>query len=463
VGEFPEMAYPTEEALEFKRGAQVMFVRNDLSPEKRYFNGKIGKITRFSADEIFVRCKGEREDIAIMPVEWQNIKYSIDNETKQIKEDVLGTFTQYPLKLAWAITIHKSQGLTFDRVIIDARSAFAHGQVYVALSRCRSLEGIILSSKINPSSVKTDLVVKAYSAKNARNAPSGAHLRQSKREYQETLVRELFDFRSMDSELQGLRRLFQEHPNALSAEGQSHFDTLVANTAAEVLSIAQKFDPHLDAYFLQTDLPEENGGLLERLRKAGSYFSSKLNSDFLAAVKRIDLITDDKAILKRIRHHLQNLEKDVLIKHACFMACQTGFSASVYIRAKANADLSFREDVHSTGDQVPAEVPKDTTRPDLYRRLLEWRRDMAEELDATVHEILPTRSLQQLVRLLPTNRASLKKIPGIGRGKLKRFGADLLGIIREHCAKTEIAPKPQEPCKANTKQVSFDLLKTKPL
>jgi ATP-dependent exoDNAse (exonuclease V) alpha subunit len=138
VGDFPETSYPTEETLEFKKGAQVMFVRNDLSPEKRYFNGKIGKIIRLAGDEIFVRCKDERDDIAVTPIEWQNIKYSIDEETKEIKENVLGTFTQYPLKLAWSITIHKSQGLTFDRVIIDARSAFAHGQVYVALSRCRS-------------------------------------------------------------------------------------------------------------------------------------------------------------------------------------------------------------------------------------------------------------------------------------------------------------------------------------
>jgi PIF1-like helicase/Helix-turn-helix domain/HRDC domain len=460
VGDFPEMAYPTEETLEFKRGAQVMFIRNDLSPEKRYFNGKIGKITRYSADEIFVRCKGEREDIAVTPVEWQNIKYSIDNETKQIKEDVLGTFTQYPLKLAWAITIHKSQGLTFDRIIIDARSAFAHGQVYVALSRCRSFEGIILSSKINLSSVKTDLVVKAYSAKNARNAPTEAHLCQSKREYQETLVRELFDFRSMDSELQGLRRLFQEHSSALSAEGQSHFDTLVAKTATEVLSIAQKFVPRLDAYFSQADLPEENTDLRERLRKAGAYFSSKLNSDFLGAVKRIDLITDDKTVLKRARQHLQNLEKDVLIKHAGFTACQTGFSASAYTRAKTNADLSFRDDVRSTRDDMPAEVPKDTPHPDLYLGLLEWRRVMAEALDRPLREVLPTRSLQELVRLLPMDQASLKKIPGIGKGKLKRFGEDLLRIIGKHCAEKEIAPKRQEPSKANTKQVSFDLYKS---
>jgi hypothetical protein len=461
VGDFPETSYPTEETLEFKKGAQVMFVRNDPSPEKRYFNGKIGKITRFAEDKIFVRCKDEREDIAVEPVEWQNIKYSIDEETREIKEDVLGTFTQCPLKLAWAITIHKSQGLTFDRVVIDARSAFAHGQVYVALSRCRSFEGIVLSSRLNPSSVKTDLVVKAYSEKNAHNTPTEAHLRQSKREYQETLLRELFDFSAMNSHLQGLMRLIQEHSSALSAEGLSRFNTLVEKTVAEVSSIGEKFAPQLHTYFLQQELPEENESLRERLRKAGGYFSSKLNSEFLAEVKRIDLITDDKAVLKRARKYLQHVEKEVLIKHACFVSCQSGFSASGYIQAKTVAELDSREskDVRSTAD-VPAEVPKDTPHSELYRRLLEWRDVMAEELDIALHEVLPTRSLQELVWLLPMDRASLKKISGIGKGKLKRFGGDLLGIVGKYCAEKNILAKPAEPSRLNTRQISFDLYKS---
>jgi hypothetical protein len=310
-GDFPETSYPTEQTLEFKKGAQVMFVRNDLSPEKRYFNGKIGKITRFDDDQILVRCKDDPKDIVVTPIEWQNIKYSIDEETKEIREDVLGTFTQYPLKLAWSITIHKSQGLTFDRVIIDARLAFAHGQVYVALSRCRSFEGIVLSSRLDLSSVKTDSVVKAYSEKNARNVPTEAQLRQSKREYQETLVRNLFDFSAMKSNFQRLMRLVQEHSSALSADGLSDFNTFVAKTMAEVSSIAERFALQLHSYFSQPELPEENESLRERLRKAGDYFSSKLNSDFLASMKRIDLVTDDKAVLKLVRQGLQNVEKEI--------------------------------------------------------------------------------------------------------------------------------------------------------
>src|SRR5206468_10170588 len=245
--------------------------------------------------------------------------------------------------------------------------------------------------------------------------------------------------------------------SALSADGLSQFNTLVAKIGAEVLSIAQKFAPQLHAYFSQPELPEENESLRERLRRAGGYFSSKLNSEFLAEVKRIDLVTDDKAVLKRARQHLQNLEEEVLIKHDCFLACQTGFSASVYTRAKTNAELELREDkdVRSSA----AVVPKDTPHPDLYTRLLEWRAVMAEELDRALHEVLPTRSLQELVRVLPMDTASLKKVPGIGKGKMKRFGADLLTIVGKYCAEKNIATKRPEPSKVNTKQVSFDLYK----
>jgi len=453
-GDFPESAYPTERTLEFKKGAQVMFVRNDLSPEKQYFNGKIGTITRFTRDEIFVRCKDEHEDIAVTPVEWQNIKYSVDEQTKEIKEEILGTFAQYPLRLAWAITIHKSQGLTFDRVIIDARSAFAHGQVYVALSRCRTFEGIVLSSKINASSVKTDFTVTAYSEEAARSAPNPEHLLQSKREYQGLLLRDLFDFDQIRKSLDAVKRLFQEHPNTLSVEDLSQFNTWAAQMDTEVLSIAKKFVPQLDTYFSQRDLPEQNGGLLERLRKAGDYFLSKLNPDLLSQLQRLNLVTDDKALRKRVRQHQQELAKEVAMKRACFQICQNGFSVARYRRAKTDTELEDIENDRSAA----AEVPKNTRHPELYRRLLEWRDSKADELDRAPHEILTTRSLQELVERLPTSRASLKQVPGIGKAKLKQFAADLLDIIDRYLATEQSESKPA-PEKRNTKRITFDLYK----
>ena len=128
----PAYTYPTAETLVLKKGAQVMFVRNDTSAEKRYFNGKIGKIIQLDAERITVKCPDDEQKITVEPVSWGNIKYTLDEKTKNIRDEVAGTFTQFPLRLAWSITIHKSQGLTFERAIIDAQAAFSHGQVYVA-------------------------------------------------------------------------------------------------------------------------------------------------------------------------------------------------------------------------------------------------------------------------------------------------------------------------------------------
>lgn len=137
-GNFPEHSYPTDYNLTLKVGAQVMFVKNDPTYEKQFFNGKIGTLEDIDDEGLYVQCPDDPSPILVTPLTWENTRYTLDRNTKMIKEETTGSFTQYPLKLAWAITIHKSQGLTFDRAIIDAQAAFTHGQVYVALSRCRT-------------------------------------------------------------------------------------------------------------------------------------------------------------------------------------------------------------------------------------------------------------------------------------------------------------------------------------
>ena len=152
-GDFNDKSYPADALLQLKEGAQVMFIKND--PDKRYFNGKIGVVTRLEDSAVFVQCKGENEEIEVKPERWDNIRYSLNNEEATLGH-VIGYFKQLPLRLAWAITIHKSQGLTFEKAVIDAGAAFAAGQVYVALSRCTSLQGIILRSPIINSALFTD-------------------------------------------------------------------------------------------------------------------------------------------------------------------------------------------------------------------------------------------------------------------------------------------------------------------
>ena len=156
VDDFPEKIYPVEEKLLLKVGAQVMFVKNDLSYEKRFFNGKMGVVKALSDNEIIVHFPEENTSIEVERYEWQNIKYKVNEHTKEIEEELLGTFTHYPIKLAWAITVHKSQGLTFDKAVLDVSNVFAPGQAYVALSRLRSLNGLILLSPLNMKGIASD-------------------------------------------------------------------------------------------------------------------------------------------------------------------------------------------------------------------------------------------------------------------------------------------------------------------
>ncbi|MEO8713357.1 MAG: DEAD/DEAH box helicase, partial [Parafilimonas sp.] len=193
TGEFYEKSYPADEMLALKPGAQVMFIKNDKEKIKRYFNGKIGVVTKIETDKIFVQCKDDEDEIEVHKETWENIRYSVNKQTQQLDEEVIGSFTQYPLRLAWAITIHKSQGLTFEKAVIDAGRAFAPGQVYVALSRCTSLNGIVLKSQITSSGLHTDKNIIEFSEKNASEENLKKELYQSKKQYQQNLLLSLFD------------------------------------------------------------------------------------------------------------------------------------------------------------------------------------------------------------------------------------------------------------------------------
>lgn len=160
TGTFPEESYPTADSLTLKKGAQVMFIKND--PERRFINGTLGEVKGIDKNSIAVRLAESGTVIDVEPMEWQNIRYQFDEESKEISSKQIGRFKQYPLKAAWAITVHKSQGLTFDKAIIDVHAAFSPGQAYVALSRCRTLDGLVLSSPVSASVFMRDNAVDAY-------------------------------------------------------------------------------------------------------------------------------------------------------------------------------------------------------------------------------------------------------------------------------------------------------------
>lgn len=468
-GDFAKHNFPTLERLELKVGAQVVFVKNDISGDKRYYNGKIGQVEEIKNDQIFVKCPGDLDVISVGQVDWNNVKYNLNESTKEVEEEEVGTFTQYPLKLAWAITIHKSQGLTFDKAIIDAKSAFAHGQVYVALSRCRSFEGIVLMSKIGHSSVKTDRVVSDYSAKAAKNEPTESDLEVAKQHYQQDLIRELFDFRELSRTIGVLNKFVQDNDRSYSTSPMPNLKAFMEQANAEVITIAAKFLRPLENYFRQNALPEEHEELLERLRKASAYFSNKLKLELLPQLTEIPVITDNQSVRGRTEDGLEAIERVLFLKNAAFETAQKGFDTTRYMKVKANADLDFTEFKRQQKSVSKLKkVPSDSPHPKLHAELLQWREETAEIEGKSDYEVLPSRSMNELVESLPTSAKNLKKISGVGDVKLRMYGAEIIDIIESYCTnnnliantlKIPFSKKSTKKKKKDTKEISFNAYK----
>ena len=209
-GKFPELSFPTDEVLELKKDAQVMFVKNDSSPEKRYYNGMIGRVTAINERGFVVQPKGTNEAIEVAPEEWENNRYELDEQTKEIKEVREGLFRQYPIKTAWAITIHKSQGLTFSHAIIDASLSFAHGQTYVALSRCKTLDGLVLSAPIPAHAIIRDASVDAFNSAAMNRLPNNDAVASMQRVYFLQQVSDLFGFVDVASAFYSAMRIVSD-------------------------------------------------------------------------------------------------------------------------------------------------------------------------------------------------------------------------------------------------------------
>nr|VFJ53930.1 MAG: PIF1-like helicase [Candidatus Kentron sp. DK] len=331
-GDFPEYAWPTLAELELKPRAQVMFVRNDTSQEKRYFNGKIGRVIRIAKDGIRVKCPDDDESILVEPSTWENITYKLDPETNRITEDVIGAFRQYPLKLAWAITIHKSQGLTFERAIIDANAAFAHGQVYVALSRCKTLEGMVLRAPLSPRAVKTDGTVAQFVRGIAENPPSREELAAARIAYQQHLLMECFDFRALGVELGGLAGLLAENKK-LKLSGTGDVKAIKAAVEKEIIDIGVKFQRQLRGLFTGGGVPETDPAITERVTKASAYFLGRLEATAIPFLREAEIQTKNKELARRAKKTLELFGEEVGRKQAQLHACRRGFSVERYLKA----------------------------------------------------------------------------------------------------------------------------------
>jgi len=427
-GDFPEHTYPTPFTLVLKEGAQVMFLRNDNSFEKRYFNGKIGKIKTITGRQICITCPGESEDIVVEAVEWENIKYKVDEENKEIQEDIIGKFKQFPLKLAWAITIHKSQGLTFDKAVIDAESAFAHGQVYVALSRCKTLEGMVLSSPIPSRGIQTDESVLNFVDRARQNLPSENRLQAAKVFYQQQLLLKCFDFKSLRNRLNYFVRLLAGNASLVQISGVSDMPRLREMAEKQIFTVSEKFKQQLQTIFGQQSLPETDPYILERIGKASEWFQDKFSLVFDEFVQKFQMETDNKELGKKIGNALNNLNQEIFVKRAGINSCEKGFSPPHYLRAISKAEVASIPEKRKKS-KTPDYSESDVEHPELFRRLKDWRSRIAKEQGLAHFQILHQRVLIQIVVNLPDNRTHLKKIKGVGKKTLEKYGKDILALV----------------------------------
>jgi hypothetical protein len=270
VGDFPDKIYPVEQELKLKVGAQVMFIKNDLSPEKKYFNGKIGVIKSLSDEEILVHFPEEDETIEATKYEWQNVRYYVDEVTKEIKEDVLGTFVHYPLKLAWAITVHKSQGLTFDKAVLDVSQVFMPGQAYVALSRLRSLEGLILLSPIRMNGISSDADVIDYASGRAEEGELENSLKQETERFIGNFLKNSFDWGELATEWQRYKMSYLQDTDKVLKTKYREWANRQESNIYGIIDASGKFISQLNKLFRQQ--PVDMPFVAERVNAAYNYF-----------------------------------------------------------------------------------------------------------------------------------------------------------------------------------------------
>jgi len=461
TGDFPDLSYPTEAELTLKIGAQVMFCKND--PNHAYYNGKIGRVVKCDAERVWVECMpdsmeqslgladDEPKIIAVTPQEWANTKYSTNPKTGEITEETVGKFIQIPLKTAWAITIHKSQGLTFDRAIIQADRAFSPGQVYVALSRCRSLEGLVLSRPIPSSVITVDPQVLEFNQFVENNQPTAKQLIEDRRQCIEEILFRIFDFSQLQMRLNYIYRLADEHlfklyPNYVQKlklirdemegvtdsqkkESPLHVGRIFQNVIHQMMPLAENFD--------------DNKTLQERLNKGFAWFLNR-TADLLQDVIYQGLpVIDNKANKEQMEREFELLNNDYSLKIQIFTNCLGGFSLNAYWDAKAVASMNAenpkanqKKAPKATKEKTPGKVKvaadDDIKNPKLFGALRDWRNEKAIALKVPPYTIMKNITILALTNNTPHTSKELLNIPGIGKKVLSAFGAELLEIIEQH-------------------------------
>ena len=343
-GTFPEFSYPTSATMVLKVGAQVMFIKNDPTGKHRYFNGRIGHVTYADEKKVLVLCEGDEKAIEVEPLEWENARYSINPETREIVTDVQGTFRQLPLRLAWAITIHKSQGLTFDRVVIEAGQSFAPGQVYVALSRCRTLEGLFLATPIEGRAIINDQRVESYIAHQEQAArESIEQLPLLRQEYERQLLLQLFDFHSLLQAEESMVRLMAEYFMRSHSDLMQLHNQTYAAMRQQIIDVSMKWTAQIKAIPL-ADLRQPP--FLDRVKRSASYFAQQIDTLLMKPIHlSASISSNNKRAQSRLSDILPELRQQWFLHHTLLgKMASTGFTVDTYLKERQMAMLDAADD-----------------------------------------------------------------------------------------------------------------------
>lgn len=429
-GDFPAFSYPADEVFEAKIGAQVMFIKNDPSFEKRYYNGKIGKITDINKTSIEVLCPGDTTPIKVLTDTWENTKYKLNEKTNEIEENITGRFIQFPLKLAWAITIHKSQGLTFEKAIIDAQQAFAHGQVYVALSRCKTLDGLVLSSPIEPQSVKTDNSVSGFTLQIEQNQPTQTDLEKARINFQFQLLSELFNFTPLLRLINYTANVCSEFSSNIMGNIYQDLKSMITPIQSEIQEVSDKFLVQVEQILQHNGDADQNETLQNRLKQSAEYYSNKIAQYIEKPLSETSFRTDNKTIRKRINDSLAKIDSELNIKVACFELLKSGFDIKSFIETQAKAAIE-KSDTLKKRKQTAIDVEN----PDFYNILTQWREYKSNETGLDESKIISQKIMAEISNKLPTTAKSLKNIKGMGGKKIEQFGSEILSEIFKYRSK----------------------------
>ena len=427
-GDFPETAYPADYELTLKPGAQVMFIRNDS--DGQYYNGKLGRVEKI-AKGIVTIVDSNGLEIAVTPVEWQNAQYELDDDSGEICQNVVGTFRQFPLRIAWAITIHKSQGLTFDDVIIDAGAAFAFGQIYVALSRCRSLEGITLESPIYSTGIYKDQHVAAFNDGFQSMDVVADGVSRDERGYAFDQYRSVFEFGVTRSSMRYLQKLWRGVLSETYPEVYTGLENAYERLT-EASEVADTFCRQLK--HIETAQCHDDSFLKERLQKSAAYFLPIIRSVRDACNDAAGLEIDNKETKKKVHDALGEILNSLDIIHDSLEAFEKGdYGIDTICRIRTQCNLQERN-LNRRKKLRKLERPEGeagVVNEQLKERLQQWRSERFKADNVPAFMIMHQSTLMQIATYIPTTRQELLAIKGFGEASFKKYGDQILEICRE--------------------------------